>query len=449
MVNARRSVLGRVLQAITQPLALVVLDCLVFFLIARAVFWIRLDFSPELIDGYLLGVALFTIFLKFLFDCYPPPYSRAPIQSVGYGLIAVVVAGGILASGLYVFRPPLDIAIFWRGNLPLVMTIFALFTMASQATFGALSQSQSAQSRWYFLGSMEKFDSIVKRLKTAPRSIRVAKLPIEDVRTLKLRESHADNQLIVEDDYLVEEDLEAILELQKLGVRVMNYSDFVSYHFKAIPLDGIPTSAVIDPASYFRLSSRYYLKPKRVFDLIIALSLLFILSPLMILTYSYIVLSAGRPGLYTQVRTGLFGRKFTLYKFRTMIPLADYSGTYWTHNGDNRVLPRAKWLRKLRLDELPQLINVIKGEMSLIGPRPELSELTREYRSVLPLFSLRELLRPGLSGWAQVEQGYASGFEESKTKLEYDLYYLKNISPWLDSVIFFKTLRAIIWGAGR
>jgi len=161
-----------------------------------------------------------------------------------------------------------------------------------------------------------------------------------------------------------------------------------------------------------------------------------------------IVIDSGFPVFFIQERVGYKGRNFRLIKFRTMVKDAVSNGPAFANNNDNRITRVGKILRKLRLDELPQLINIIRGDMSLIGPRPEQIPFAREFEKKIPYYYLRYNLRPGLTGWAQIHSGYAANLDQTKEKLEYDLYYLFNQSIFLDIIIIFKTIKIIVTGRG-
>lgn len=161
-----------------------------------------------------------------------------------------------------------------------------------------------------------------------------------------------------------------------------------------------------------------------------------------------IIIESGFPVFFIQERVGYKGKTFRLIKFRTMVKNAESNGPAFANNNDNRITRIGKILRKLRLDELPQIINVIRGDMSLIGPRPEQIPFAREFEKKIPYYSLRYNLRPGLTGWAQIHSGYAANLNQTKEKLEYDLYYLFNQSIFLDIVIIFKTIKIILTGHG-
>ncbi|MGJ7461995.1 exopolysaccharide biosynthesis polyprenyl glycosylphosphotransferase [Halomonas sp. MA07-2] len=186
---------------------------------------------------------------------------------------------------------------------------------------------------------------------------------------------------------------------------------------------------------------------KRYLDLLIVLATLPLTLPLMAVTAIAILLDSGSPVLFTQQRMGFQCRPFTVYKFRSMFTERQGSG-YTEDRKDPRITRVGKFIRKYRIDELPQLYNVLKGDMSLIGPRPESMELANWYQKDVPFFHYRHVVRPGISGWAQVEQGYAAEVAGMNLKLEYDFYYIKNISIWLDLLILLRTIRTVLTGFG-
>ena len=188
---------------------------------------------------------------------------------------------------------------------------------------------------------------------------------------------------------------------------------------------------------------------KRVADVLVASCLLLVTSPLLLLAALLIWLDDRESVFYVQQRSGLLGQSFHVLKLRTMAVAPADAPASWTLPGDRRITRVGKWLRRSRLDELPQLFNVLRGEMSLIGPRPERPELEHQLESRILHYRKRHWMRPGLSGWAQVSAPYAASIEDSELKLSYDLYYLKNFSTWLDLVILFRTLKTVLKVAGQ
>ena len=191
----------------------------------------------------------------------------------------------------------------------------------------------------------------------------------------------------------------------------------------------------------------FYVGFKRVVDFVGAVILLPFLLPVMLVVALLIKQDSKGPVFFMQPRVGYRGRPFNMFKFRSMYH--DMSGEDFTISGDDpRITPLGRVLRRYRLDELPQLFNVLRGEMSFIGPRPESASLSEWYEQDVPFFSYRHVVRPGITGWAQVEQGYAAEVSGMTRKLQYDFYYIKHCSLWLDVLIIFKTVRILITGFG-
>jgi len=172
-------------------------------------------------------------------------------------------------------------------------------------------------------------------------------------------------------------------------------------------------------------------------------------APVMLLVAVLIRLTSPGPALLRQQRVGKNNRVFTLYKFRSMVQDAEArSGPVWATRNDPRVTRLGGWLRKLRLDELPQLVNVLKGDMSIVGPRPERPELVAMLEKELPYYRQRHCIKPGITGWAQIKHKYGDTIDDARTKLEYDLYYIKNLAPALDAVIMFHTAKVMLLSRG-
>lgn len=186
---------------------------------------------------------------------------------------------------------------------------------------------------------------------------------------------------------------------------------------------------------------------KRVIDVLFLLMFSTFILPVMLIIAIWIIVDSPGGAFFIQPRMGFNGKWFNVIKFRSMF--VDHKGSHFTEEGeDQRITKVGRVIRKYRLDELPQFWNVLKGEMSLIGPRPESAELAKWYDSEVPFFAYRHVVRPGISGWAQVMHGYAAGVDDMKDKLAYDFYYIKHFSLWLDLLIWYKTIRTVLTGFG-
>ena len=195
----------------------------------------------------------------------------------------------------------------------------------------------------------------------------------------------------------------------------------------------------------FRVS-RAQLAAKRVMSVVIALTALLFAAPFMALIAVAVKLESRGPVFFVQERVGLRGRTFRLIKFRTMRPLEKDADGIWERDNDSRVTRLGAVLRRYRLDELPQCLNILRGDMSLVGPRPEMAGNVATFSAVIPFYNLRHEVRPGLTGWAQVRAGYSMSTEEVTRKLCYDLYYIKHLSLRFDLRILFDTVKFVLSG---
>jgi sugar transferase (PEP-CTERM system associated) len=187
---------------------------------------------------------------------------------------------------------------------------------------------------------------------------------------------------------------------------------------------------------------------KRALDITVSVIVLALLWPILLLVALAILLETGRPVLFRQERVGMKGVPFQILKFRSMYQNAEANGPVWAASADNRITKLGRLLRKYRLDELPQLFNVLRGEMSLVGPRPERPVFCNMLAEQIPYYTLRHSIRPGITGWAQVRYQYSASVEETKTKLEFDIFYVKHLSMLLDFAILFETAKVMIYGHG-
>ena len=195
-------------------------------------------------------------------------------------------------------------------------------------------------------------------------------------------------------------------------------------------------------------ASRLTRQSKQLFDTMLALTGLVLAAPLMILTAIAVRLESGAPVLYRQERVGENGRVFTLYKFRSMRQDAEHGTPVWAKAVDDRVTRVGVVIRKTRLDELPQLWNVLRGDMSFVGPRPERPFFVNQLSEQIPFYDQRHAVKPGITGWAQVKYRYSASLEDSIEKLRYDLYYVKHMSVPFDLTILFDTVKVVLFAKG-
>jgi exopolysaccharide biosynthesis polyprenyl glycosylphosphotransferase len=229
------------------------------------------------------------------------------------------------------------------------------------------------------------------------------------------------------------------------GLQVTDVAVFVEREYYKVPCDEITVSWLlfID----LKWNHPFYHRLKRLLDVFAAIGLSLVLCPVCMAAALAIWLESGGPVIYSQVRTGFRGRPYRILKLRTMRADAEKSGAQWAAPGDNRVTRVGRVLRKTRIDELPQLWNVLRNEMSFIGPRPERPEFVEKLTTAIPLFPQRHWVQPGITGWAQINYSYGASIEDARAKLCYDLYYIKNASFLLDLHIAMRTLGSVMRGS--
>jgi sugar transferase (PEP-CTERM system associated) len=238
-----------------------------------------------------------------------------------------------------------------------------------------------------------------------------------------------------------------MLALRVGGCQVIEWPAFFEKLSGRIPIDNLAPSYFIFNEGFRK--SRVHLFIRRVVSSIIAAAMLVILCPILLVISLIIKFDSPGPVIYSQIRVGQKGRLIRIYKFRSMRKDAEQNGNaLWAVVDDPRITRVGRFLRKTRIDELPQLFNVLVGELDFVGPRPERPEFVEKLQSLIPYYSLRHTVKPGLTGWAQVMFHYGATLEESKEKLQYDLFYIKNMSIKLDLMILFQTMKIVILGRG-
>ena len=241
--------------------------------------------------------------------------------------------------------------------------------------------------------------------------------------------------------------VESLLALRASGVRILEWPGFLESLSGRIPIDNLSPSYFIYNDGFRK--SRSILWSRRCFNALFAAVLLVLFLPVMVLVAVAIRLDSGGPVFYTQYRVGQGERRFKIHKFRSMRVDAEKEGKpQWAVKNDPRMTRVGRFIRSARLDELPQLINVLRGDLDIVGPRPERPEFVEELNKRIPYYTLRHTVKPGVTGWAQVMFHYSGTIEESKKKLQYDLFYIKNMSVKLDLYILFRTVKIVLLGRG-
>jgi sugar transferase (PEP-CTERM system associated) len=391
-------------------------------------------------------------------------YGADALQSLRYATARLIVAislGVIGLSVLYFLIPEIG---FWRSNLLYAMAASILLLILLRILVGKALGSQAFKRRIVVLGAGARAQRLKVLAKTPGAGFAVvgyvsmseANRVIPEAISRDAIYNLADHVVLLNASEVVlalEErrnalPLKDLLRIKTTGVHVNEISTFLERETGRVDLDSVNPSWLIfsDGFSSGRMFSSAF---KRVFDITASLILLTVMMPVILLTAMAIKLESKGPAFYRQRRVGLFGQGFDVIKLRSMRQDAEVGGTaVWAEKNDPRITRVGNIIRKLRIDELPQCWSVLKGEMSFVGPRPERPQFVDDLEQKLNYYAERHMVKPGITGWAQINYPYGASIEDSRQKLEYDLYYAKNYSPFLDLLILLQTVRVVLFPEG-
>ncbi len=269
---------------------------------------------------------------------------------------------------------------------------------------------------------------------------------IEGVSVLQAALMSDADQIVVAPDERRGMDLERLLACKKAGFPIVQYLAFVEKEVRRVDLKRMEMGWLLySDGFHFNLIDRML---KRVFDLAVSALVLALAAPFLLMAILAIRLESPGSILYRQIRVTRDGQPFEILKLRTMRVDAEAGGAVWACKNDDRITAVGRCLRRSRIDELPQLLNILKGEMSFVGPRPERPEFVAQFNAIIPLYNERHMVKAGLTGWAQINYPYGASVDDARSKLSYDLYYVKNFSILFDFVILLQTLRVVLWPSG-
>ncbi|PLK26016.1 TIGR03013 family XrtA/PEP-CTERM system glycosyltransferase [Novosphingobium sp. TH158] len=352
---------------------------------------------------------------------------------------------------------------FWRSVLAYAMALAIVFLIANRLVIGGFLGASAFRRRVLVLGAGNRADRL-RKLGERPESgfVIVGYIGMSDgphtveeainrsaIHNLK---RFVENLGVSEVVLALEErrnslPLQDLLRMKTAGVHVNDFSSFIERETGRVDLDTVNPSWLIfsDGFSSGRAVSS---AAKRVFDIAASTLLLVLTAPIIALFAIIVKLDSKGPAFFRQTRVGLYGQHFDLIKLRSMRTDAEVNGAQFAQQNDPRVTRVGRFIRKVRIDELPQTWSVLKGEMSFVGPRPERPEFVSDLEEKLPYYAERHMVKPGITGWAQINYPYGANLEDSRHKLEYDLYYAKNYTPFLDLLILLQTLRVVLWHEG-
>jgi len=391
-------------------------------------------------------------------------YGAEALTSIRFATARLLVAislGVIFLSVMHFATPGLTL---WRSNSLYAMLLAFGFLITLRIMLGSLLGGEAFKRRLVVLGAGKRADRIRQLERRAGSGFVVVGYIAMNDGAQVIEESINRNAIYNLADFVVrlaasevilalEERRNSIpmsdlLRIKTTGVHVNDLSTFLERETGRVDLDTVNPSWLIF-SDGFSSGQRISAIAKRFFDVLASALLLALTAPLIMLGMLVVLADSRGPAFYKQLRVGLYGEEFYILKLRTMRQDAEIAGkAVWAEKDDPRITRTGRILRKLRIDELPQVWNVLRGDMSFVGPRPERRQFVEDLEQQLRYYAERHMVKPGITGWAQINYPYGASIEDARHKLEYDLYYAKNYSPFLDLLIILQTIRVILWPEG-
>ncbi len=391
-------------------------------------------------------------------------YGAEALASLRFAVARLLVAislGVIFISILFFTLPGMTL---WRSNSLYAMALAFLFLMTVRVLLGRLLGGEAFKRRLLILGAGQRALRITKLAdEQGAGFIVVGHVDMNDIASVipsAINRTHIPNlsdhvtRLNASEVVVAIEErrnalpLADLIRLRTTGVHVNEVSTFLERETGRIDLRSVNPSWLIY-SDGFSSGRRLSSIAKRIFDIAASLLLLTLTFPFIVLGAVAVKLDSKGPAFFKQRRVGLYGSDFELIKLRSMRTDAEPEGkAVWAQENDPRITRIGQWIRKLRIDELPQIWSVLKGDMSFVGPRPERPEFVADLEKKLVYYAERHMVKPGITGWAQVNYPYGASLQDARAKLEYDLYYAKNYTPFLDILILLQTIRVVLWPDG-
>jgi sugar transferase (PEP-CTERM system associated) len=446
-------------------LVLWLLEFLLVFLSVKAAAWVRFVDDPYSGAEFATSdlprasiVALFVTVAMAAFGLYQA-YVRHQQSDLMLRLLLSFSAGGIGLVVLYYAWPQVYVG---RGVLTMALLLALLAVFATRVVAQRVIRNEVFRRRVLVLGAGRNADLVRRSLRSDPSTLLVGFVPLPgtpvvvpdelvlrpDCGLLALgRRLQLHEMVLATDERRGGFPMEDILACMQGGIAMTDLSTFLERELGKLELDAVDISWMVFSGGFDNSLARHV--SKRMFDLAAASALLLVTWPLMLAVALCILLESGAPVLLRQSRVGKDGREFELVKFRSMRLDAEGDGVArWAQQGDSRVTRFGRFIRVTRMDELPQLFNVLRGQMSLVGPRPERPQFVDQLGDQIRYYPVRHCVKPGLTGWAQLRYPYGASVQDAREKLKYDLFYAKNHNLLLDLVILVQTLEAVVFGRG-
>ena len=446
-------------------LLLGLVDCALLFLASILAWTLRasqVGMEPGALSDRLPSLVGFTVVVLTAMIAVGV-YGSEALRSLRFAGARLLVAVSLAIIALAFLDFLLPGSTFWRSTLFYAMGLSIALLMANRIVVGGILGASAFRRRVLVLGAGPRAARLMQ-LGARPESgfamvgyvdmnegqplveRAIQRAAIEDLSRF-VADLGASEVVLALEERRNALPLKDLLRIKTAGVHVNDFSSFMERETGRVDLDTLNPSWLIfsDGFSSGRALSSV---AKRLFDIAASGLLLMLTFPLIALFALLVKLDSRGPAFFRQQRIGLYGQPFTLLKLRSMRTDAEAGGARWASKDDPRITRLGKFIRKVRIDELPQVWTVLRGQMSFVGPRPEVPQFVDDLEDKLPFYAERHMVKPGITGWAQINYPYGASIEDSRRKLEYDLYYAKNYTPFLDLLILLQTLRVVLWPEG-
>ncbi|QWR76562.1 sugar transferase [Candidatus Magnetomonas plexicatena] len=438
------------------PIKAMVLACGDVLLIALSLFlavYLRMDqfLNPTYFLKALIISTVVHLFCFYVLNLYST-HELSTGQRYTLRVVSAVLLASAVNAVLFYIIP------FWHRGIFILNAAF-VFTFISgwRALFRAIIEKTKRKIRLVIIGAGKNGEILAEKIRENPNfeflgfiDDNMTSNAIGTTAHLKslVHEDKLDRIVIASDLTHTAETFAAIVEAKFKGIEIYDMPQMYEELTTMMPVFSLD-DIWLSYASFYGINNNIYnAKLKHIADKIISVVILIISLPIGALTAVLIKLDSRGPVFFTQDRVGFNGQIFKIIKFRSMKVDAETNGAVWASSNDPRVTRVGKFIRKFRIDELPQLINVLRGEMSFIGPRPERPDFVQGFNISIPYYSLRHSVRPGITGWAQIKYRYGASYDDTVIKLQYDLFYIKRLSSMLDLLIMFETVKTVLFGKG-
>lgn len=447
-----------------QRWVLILGDLFLIALINYMAAWIRFGYPANSISLYTRAFVITLIIyptVLYVFDLYNVSRTFRSFETAYRSALAIIIGGGLSVLAFYL----IPYGAYGRGILAIQMIMTWIVLNGWRWTYGIVFQSTMHKIPTLIVGAGNSGRALYNLLKSpfSPYEVKgfldddpakqgMAMSPLVlgtcDQLGIITEQMGATTAIMAIPRNRSASLIRSILNARLQGVEVLDTPDVYERLTRKIPVQHIADQWLLFAQGFYLLHKEYIQKLKRLMDLVASALVLVLTGPLIGLTALAIRLESPGPILYTQERIGKGDQTFTIYKFRSMRHNAEATGARWAAENDYRITRVGKWLRLTHIDEIPQIWNIFRGDMSFVGPRPERPEFVRMLEKEVPYYFVRHSVQPGLTGWAQINYQYGDSVEDAMHKLEYDLYYLKNMSIFLDLKIILRTMGVVIMRDG-